>query len=146
MVDIIQFVKQKRAEGFADSKLRIGIQKYLTYKTGRKLGKIRPKTWLYFYDQLRVLEKVHGIKLILSPADFGIHRREHLVAPVNAGDRLTAEVLMQGRFSNEWIGRIDLNWTIKILSRGHYDAGMRVPIVVEKAKSKENLLTGFARQ
>jgi hypothetical protein len=145
MVDIIQYVKGKRAGGFSDTKLRLGIQKYLTYKTGRKLGHIRPKTWLYFYDQLRSLEKVHGIKLILSPTDFGIHRREHLTVPVAPGERVEVEILMQGRFPNEWIGRIGEEWAVKVLSRGHYEPGTRVPVTIEKAKAKENLLTGFVR-
>ena len=145
IVDIIEFVKNKRQTGYSETKLRIGIQKYLTYKTGRKIGKIRPKTWLYFYNQLRALEKAHEMKLVLSPADFGIHPRDHLAAPVNSGDQVITEILMQGQFSNEWIGRLDPNWAVKILSRGHYETGDRVLVIINKAKTKENLLTGFVR-
>ncbi len=145
IVDIIKYVKEKRSEGYSDKKLQLGIQKYLTYKTGRRLGKIRPKTWDYFYNQLHSLEKTHGIKLILKPSDFGIHRRDHLMLPLTSGEKSNAEIIMQGRYSNEWIGRINDAWAIKILSRANYQGGEKVPIIVQKANSKESLVTGIVR-
>jgi uncharacterized Fe-S cluster-containing radical SAM superfamily enzyme len=42
----------------------------LIYKTGRKIRKIRPRTWNYFYKQLTKLEKLYQIKLKLGPNDF----------------------------------------------------------------------------
>ncbi len=145
ILDIIKFVKNKRSAGYSEKKLQIGIQKYLTYKTGRKLGKIRPKTWDYFYNQLRTLEKTHGIKLILSPSDFGIHRRDHLTVPIVTGNKTTAEIVMPGRYPNEWIGRLNNDWAIKVISRRSYTTGERVPITVQKANSKESLATGIVR-
>ncbi len=146
IIDVIKFVKEKRSEGFSTKKLQIGIQKYLTYKTGRKLGKIRPKTWDYFYSQLRNLEKIYDINLVLSPSDFGIHRRDHLILPIVAGNKITAEIVMPGRNPNEWIGRLNNDWAIKIISRQGYKGGERVPIIVQKASSKENLATGIVQK
>lgn len=145
IIDIIRFVKKKRSEGFSEKKLQLGIQKYLTYKTGRKLGKIRPKTWDYFYNQLRILEKTHSIKLVLSPTDFGIHRRDHLTVPLITGNRTMAEILMQGRYPHEWIGRINDDWAIKIISRHSYQGWEKVPVIVQKVKSKESLVTGIVQ-
>ncbi len=143
IIDIIRYVKKKRLEGHSPKKLQIGIQKYLTYKTGRKLGKIRPKTWDYFYSQLRNFEKTYDIKLVLNPSDFGIHRRDHLNLPIVTGDKIMAEIVMPGRYPNEWIGRHSNNWAIKVISRQGYKGGERVPILVQKASSKENLATGI---
>ncbi len=146
ILDVIKFVKQKRLGGYSSKKLQIGIQKYLTYRTGRKLGKIRPKTWDYFYRQLRNLERTYDIKLVLGPSDFGIHRRDHLTLPIVAGNKITAEIVMPGRYPNEWIGRLNNDWAIKIISRQGYKGGERVPIIVQKASSKENLATGIVQK
>ncbi len=146
ILDVIRFVKKKRSEGYSAKKLQIGIQKYLTYKTGRRLGKIRPKTWDYFYSQLRILEKTYDIKLILSPSDFGIQPRDHLTLPIVSGNKITAEVVMPGRYPYEWIGRHSNDWAIKIISRRGHEVGERIPIIVQKASSKENLATGIVQQ
>ncbi|MFX0012592.1 MAG: radical SAM protein, partial [Candidatus Hermodarchaeota archaeon] len=60
--EIIEFVLKFRSEGFSKQQVQIGIQKYLIYKTGRTLKKIRPKSWHYFYLQLSRLEKKYDIK------------------------------------------------------------------------------------
>ncbi|MHA2120210.1 MAG: radical SAM protein, partial [Promethearchaeota archaeon] len=74
--EIIKFIINQRAQGYSEKQLQIGIQKYLIYKTGRRLKKIRPKTWDYFYKQLTRLEKEYNIKLKLGPLDFNIHKRD----------------------------------------------------------------------
>ena len=75
--DIIKYVKKIRNEGYSEKKIQLGIQKYLIYKTGRKLKKIRPKSWKYFYFQLSKLEKKYNVKLKLGPHDFGIYKTEN---------------------------------------------------------------------
>lgn len=51
----------------------LGIQKYIPYRFGRKVGK--SMTFREFYDRLRALEREFGVKLVLSPKDFGIEKR-----------------------------------------------------------------------
>jgi hypothetical protein len=61
--ELIQFVTNLRNQGYSNKQIQLGIQKYLVYKTGRKLKKIRPKSWGYFYQQLSELENKYNIKL-----------------------------------------------------------------------------------
>ncbi|MFX1396990.1 MAG: radical SAM protein [Promethearchaeota archaeon] len=115
--DIIKLVLTLRSKGFSEKKIQIGIQKYLIYKTGRKLRKVRPKTWEYFYKQLSHLEKKYQIKLKLGPMDFGIHKRERYAIdqPYKKGDIFNLKIISRGRWGYEYIGRIDDQFGAKIL-------------------------------
>ena len=68
ILDIIQYAKEKEILGFIWPKLRLGIQNYLTYKTGRKLGHVRSHEFKYFYQRFHQLENQFSIKLKLGPA------------------------------------------------------------------------------
>ncbi|MEM0353081.1 MAG: radical SAM protein, partial [Archaeoglobaceae archaeon] len=54
----------------------LGIQKYIPYRFGRKVGK--GISFREFYSKLAELEKEYGVKLILKPEDFGIEKRPQL--------------------------------------------------------------------
>ncbi|MHA1411257.1 MAG: radical SAM protein [Promethearchaeota archaeon] len=149
--DIIKFVINIRQQGFSDKKVQIGIQKYLTYKTGRKLKNVRPKSWDYFYSQLAKLERKYGIKLKLGPFDFGIHkcpRAFNLV--LRKGDILNVEIVSKGRYPRECIGKIDENHGIKVLLKKHLQfnqdiVGRRLRVKVIKANYKDNIITAISQ-
>ena len=145
--DIIKFVVEKRDVGYSDNKIQIGIQKYLLYKTGRKLKKIRPKTWKYFYTQLSRLEKRYNIKLKLGPKDFGIHKRVPIVKErFNKGDMLKVKIVSRGRWNHEYIGKYDEINGIKILIRKPITfsedlIGKEIVVKIIKANYRDNIIT-----
>lgn len=145
--EIIKYVKELREEGYSKKKIQIGIQKYLIYKTGRKLKKIRPKTWGYFYKQLTILEKKYNIKLKLGPQDFGIHKRKTAASlKVQKNDLLKLKVISKGRWEREYIGKIDNNFGIKILLNkpiipSEKFIGKEIQAKIIKANYKDNILT-----
>ena len=109
--DIIRYIKDLRKQDYSEKKIQIGIQKYLIYKTGRKLKKIRPKSWGYFYDQLSLLERKYNMKLKLGPHDFGIHKRKTVATlKVQKNDLLRLKVISKGRWKKEYIGKINANF------------------------------------
>ncbi|MFX1568721.1 MAG: radical SAM protein [Promethearchaeota archaeon] len=114
--DIIKFIIDLRNKGYSEKKIQIGIQKYLIYKTGRKLKKIRPKSWDYFYNQLSKLEKKYNIKLKLGPKDFGIHKRKTVASlNVEKNDLIKLQIISKGRWNKEYIGKINNNYGLKVL-------------------------------
>lgn len=148
--DIIKLVVNKRREGYSEKKIQLGIQKYLIYRTGRKLKKIRPKSWGYFYTQLTKLEKKYDIKLKLGPNDFGIHNRNNSV-PLNIkkNDIVDLKIVSTGRWKNECIGKIDKNIGIKVLLKKPliYSPellGKKIKAQIIKANFKDNILTAIS--
>jgi len=145
--ELIRFVQALNNEAGSPDKVQLGIQKYLIYKkTGRRVKKIRPKSWDYFYSQLKILEKKFNMKLKLGPKDFNIHKRKGISLPLKKGDITQANVISKGRWDNEYITSINQIWGIKlVLQRNQIDLpliGNRYDIRIIKSKQKENLLTG----
>jgi len=147
--EIIKFIIEGRNKGQSEGTLLIGIQKYLRYKTGRKLKKIRPKSWGYFYKQLTRLEKKHDIKLKLGPRDFNIHKRKKFPTLELRKDNIIGlTVISQGRWENEYIGKINDNLGIKLLvNKRFFDfkniIGKDIKAKIIKANYKDNILTAL---
>ena len=147
--DIIKLIINFRSEGYSEKQIQIGIQKYLIYKTGRKLKKIRPKSWGYFYLQLSKLEKKYGIKLKLGPRDFGIHKRTKTsMLEFKKDDLIKLKIVSGGRWKNECIGKINDSLGIKILLKkplvfSEILIGKYIEAKVIKASYKDNILTAF---
>jgi len=147
--DIIEFIINLRNKGYSENKIQIGIQKYLIYKTGRKLKKIRPKSWGYFYTQLTNLEKKYDIKLKLGPKDFGIHKRTSVAfLKFKKNDIMDLTVISKGRWKNEFIGKINENFGLKVLlsksiSNPDNLIGKNIKVKIIKANYKDNILTSL---
>ena len=145
--EIIQYVLNLRNEGYSESKIQIGIQKYLIYKTGRKLKKIRPKSWDYFYKYLSKLEKKYNIKLKLGPKDFGIHKRTtSYSSALKKNDLINLQIVSRGRWNWECIGKINKNVGIKVLLKRPLTfsedlIGKVIKAKVIKANYRDNILT-----
>ncbi len=147
--DIIEFVINLRNQGFSKKKIQLGIQKYLVYKTGRKLKKIRPKSWDYFYKQLSKLERRYDLKLKLGPTDFNIQKRKvGMPLPYRKGDVIKLEIVSIGRWPNECIGKIAKDIGIKILLNKPFQysdnlLGKEIQAKVIKANYKDNIITAI---
>jgi len=79
----------------------LGIQKYIPYRYGRKVGKSMP--FREFYQRLRDYENEYGVKLVLSPKDFGMEKRPRLECPFRRGERVRARIVCEGRLKGEKI-------------------------------------------
>jgi uncharacterized Fe-S cluster-containing radical SAM superfamily enzyme len=143
IMDIIKYVKAKSLANFVWPKLRIGIQNYLTYKTGRKLKKIYQREFHFFYQRLKTLEKDHQLKLKLGPLDFGIHSCRAIVPSVKIGETINCKILSLGRWKNEYIGEYNSNWGVKILSKKTFVPGDICEVKIVKGTLTGNLLTGI---
>jgi uncharacterized Fe-S cluster-containing radical SAM superfamily enzyme len=147
--DIINLILQIRKEGYSKQEIQIGIQKYLIYKTGRKLKKIRPKSWDYFYMQLTKLEKKYNIKLKLGPNDFGIHKRVSSTSlKFQKGEFTRIQIISKGRWKNECIGKLNDELGIKIILKkplifNEKLVGTSVIAKIIKANYKENITTAL---
>ncbi|MBR9683558.1 radical SAM protein [Candidatus Woesearchaeota archaeon] len=86
--ELVKFAKE--------NKLEIGIQNFLTYKTGRNPTK--PWPWEKFYSLLKSLEQKYSIKLVYAPEDFKIAYTEKLPLPFQMGDIVSATIISPDRF------------------------------------------------
>ncbi|MFX1456329.1 MAG: radical SAM protein, partial [Promethearchaeota archaeon] len=147
--EIINYVVDRKEGVYSEKKLQIGIQKYLIYKTGRKLKKIRPKSWDYFYKQLSRLEKKYHLKLKLGPKDFNIHKRNRLhTSQFKKNEIIDLKIISQGRWENEYIGKINNVLGIKVLVNKQaykFDniLGKDIKAKIIKASYKNNILTAI---
>jgi uncharacterized Fe-S cluster-containing radical SAM superfamily enzyme len=74
----------------------LGIQKYEAYRGGRKPKGVKPISWGEFYRKLAELEREFGVKLILSPDDFGIRKVKPVEPRLRKGEILNVKVLGEG--------------------------------------------------
>ncbi len=79
-----------------------GIQNYVRYQFGKKV-KTKPMHFNEFFEKLAVLEKQYGVRLKLTPADFGIHRAPSLPKAFKKGDRLKLDIVAPGRVHGEML-------------------------------------------
>ena len=77
----------------------LGIQKYIPYRYGRKLKKVM--TFKEFYSRLAKWEEEYGVKLILTPEDFGMEKRPRISQPIRKGERFRARLVAEGRMHGE---------------------------------------------
>lgn len=145
ILDIIHYVKEKEKSGYYWPKIRLGIQNYLTYKTGRKIKKAFSREFSYFYKRLRGFEKEYGLKLKLGPSDFDIKKQTPIVPPVKENDEVYARIIAKGRYKDEYIGVLeqDHNWAIKILSKPELADNDLIPVKIIRGNLTGNLITGL---
>jgi len=95
---IIKFAKEL---GAGKNYPGLGIQKYLIHKYGRKVKGVKPISWGKFYNQLRRWETEFNVKLILSPDDFGTHKRLKLPIPYKRFETVRVRVVGPGWLKGE---------------------------------------------
>ena len=85
----------------------LGIQRYEIHKHGRKVKGVRAHSWKYFYAILREWEKEFGVKFVLRPEDFGIHKCRMLPIPYRKYETVKVRVVGPG-----WLRREKLAVTL----------------------------------
>ena len=79
-----------------------GIQNYVRYQFGKKV-KGKPMKFSEFFKRLEEYEKQYGLRLKLTPADFGIHKAPWLPKAFKKGERLKLELVAPGRVFGEML-------------------------------------------
>ncbi|MFX0102813.1 MAG: radical SAM protein [Candidatus Hodarchaeota archaeon] len=148
--NIIKYYKQLKESSKQEENIRLGIQNYLVYKTGRKLPKVREREFGHFYKQLRTMEKRHATKLLLGPSDFNLHPAP-LLSPTFIDkhdwekDIIEVEILEKGRTDKEYLGKID-DWGVKVLSFTERELKRTEQIPSRDFKiSKKHLITAYVK-
>ncbi len=143
VLDVVQYVKNQEKNGYSWPKLRMGIQNYLTYRTGRKIKKARMRDFAYFYKLLNNLEKEYKIKLKLGPKDFEIRKTIAISPPVRLDDKRNVEIIMKGRWKNEYIAIFEKNWAVKVLCKEKIPLKKQIMVKFIKSSLRGNLLTAI---
>ncbi len=107
----------------------LGIQKYIPYKTGRKLKRVM--SFRDFYATLRKWEEEYGVKLVLNPKDFGMEKRARYPSPIKKGEIYRSRILAEGRMRGEMIAAIK-GRTVTVLTDKSIGEGIRFRIVRDK--------------
>lgn len=128
--ELVKFAKE--------NDLSLGIQNFLYYKTGRNPA--RPWPWETFYGMLNGLEKRYGLKLILSPADFGIEYASKLEKPFRKDEEIMAVVACPDRFPDSRIA-VAKGRTISV---PNCTAPINKKIRIKLIRDKHNIFVGKA--
>jgi hypothetical protein len=82
----------------------LGIQKFERYRLGRTPPGVTPQSWNQFYRRsLAGWEAESGMRLRITPADFGTERRPMFPRPFRKGEKVTLEVVGPGWVAGEKI-------------------------------------------
>lgn len=113
----------------------LGLQKYIPYKHGRNLKDVMD--FRNFYSRLAEWEKQYGVKLILSPEDFGTHKRPRVQHPIRKGEHYKAKLIADGRMHGEKLAVVkDRVVTVKT----HKKAGQTTSFKI--VRSKDGIFLG----
>lgn len=82
----------------------LGIQKMEVHKYGRRPKGVRPMSWYEFYRRLRMMEEEFGVKLVLRPEDFNIHKRVRIPPLFKRFERIKVDVVSAGWLRGEVLG------------------------------------------
>lgn len=113
----------------------IGIQKYIPYRFGRKIGKSMP--FKEFYEKLKKYEEEYGVKLILKPEDFGIEKRVAIKPPFKKGEIYSGKIVAEGRMYGEKLC-VSENWSVAVIS----DKRVGDFVKFEVVRTKDGIIVG----
>lgn len=113
----------------------LGIQKYIPYRFGRKVGKGMP--FREFYERLAHYEREYGVKLILEPEDFGIEKREAIRPPFKKGEIHSGRIVAEGRMHGEKLC-VSRNWCVAVIG----DCRVGDFIKFEVLRTKDGIIVG----
>jgi uncharacterized protein len=115
------------------------MQNYLYYKRGRNPLNAEQMPWEKFYDELKRLEEKHGTRLILSEEDYEIEKTKPLPKPFKKGQKVTAEIIGQGRYPEEII----VSAKNRIITIPRYDGKKeKGKVLVKILSDKHNIFYG----
>ncbi|MCX8172549.1 MAG: radical SAM protein, partial [Archaeoglobaceae archaeon] len=113
----------------------LGIQKYIAYRFGRKIGK--SMSFKEFYERLSEYEKEYGIKLILKPEDFGIEKRPAIKHPFVKGGIYSGRIVAEGRMHWEKLC-VSQNWSVALISEKRVGEFVKFEVV----RTKDGIIVG----
>jgi uncharacterized Fe-S cluster-containing radical SAM superfamily enzyme len=118
----------------------LGIQKYEAHKYGRRPAGVKPLPWEKFYRELTRWEDQFGVRLKLSPRDFGIVKSKHIPAAFQVGEKASVNVVFWGWLKDQWLG-VARNRVLTIVGvSGEPPVGKKVKIRI--LRNKDNVYVG----
>lgn len=117
----------------------LGIQKYIPHRLGRKPKGVRPMSWSEFYSALEKLESEFGVKLVLSPEDFGIHPAPRLPKVMRVGQIVKAKIVGIGWRLGEALA-VAKNRAVMVLNAAGLPIGSEVRVKI--IRDKDNIYVG----
>ena len=132
--DVIEWGKKigvgKRFPGY-------GIQLFLRHKHGRNPKNLKKMNFAEFEELLRYWEKKHGVKLIYSDEDFGIHKAPSLPILFEKNEKVRVKIVAPGWLKNEWLavplGRFEGSRVITVIAE-KLDIGVKIPVRIIENK------------
>ena len=110
----------------------LGIQKCERYRYGRNIGGMKFQTWWQFYNRsIRTWEKESGMRLLLTPKDFGIEKRGMLPPAFTKGEKARVDICAPGWIRGEMLG-IGRNRVVSVMNCPVANGAIRVEIVSAK--------------
>ncbi|HUK38068.1 MAG TPA: radical SAM protein [Methanomicrobiales archaeon] len=110
----------------------LGIQKCEHYRYGRNIGGMKFQTWWQFYNRsIRGWEKESGMKLLITPRDFGIGKREMLPPVFRKGEKVRVDIRAPGWIRGEMLG-VGENRVVSVMDCPRDEGAIRVQIVSAK--------------
>ncbi|MDD1669518.1 MAG: radical SAM protein, partial [Methanomicrobiales archaeon] len=110
----------------------LGIQKCEHYRYGRNIGGMKFQTWWQFYNRsIRAWEKESGVRLLLTPGDFGIEKRELLPAVFRKGEKVLVDIQAPGWIRGEMLG-VGRNRVVSVMDCPRKEGAIRVQIISAK--------------
>ncbi len=113
----------------------IGIQNYLNYKGGRNIAE--QMSWESFFDLLKLKEKEHGVKLIVTENTFEIYPDEVLPKPFKKGQIISVELKSRGRRRGEVLG-VAKDRCVTVLNCSKTSGTVKIRLI----RDKHNIFSG----
>jgi len=102
--EIPELIRFAREIGAGKRWPSLGIQKFERYRLGRTPPGVSPQSWNQFYRRsLAVWEAESGMRLRITPEDFGTERRPQFPRPFRKGEKVTLVIRGPGWLSGEKI-------------------------------------------
>ncbi|HVP24641.1 MAG TPA: radical SAM protein [Methanomicrobiales archaeon] len=131
-VEIPRIIAFAREIGAGKRWPALGIQKCEHYRFGRNIAGMKFQTWWQFYNRsIRAWEKDAGMRLLLTPRDFGIGKREMLPPVFRKGEKARVDIRAPGWIRGEMLG-VGRNRVVSVLDCPTSDGDIRVEIISAK--------------
>lgn len=119
----------------------LGIQKWIAHKRGRKPRGVKEMPWSEFYARLREWERKYRVKLVLTPEDFGMHRRPQVRVPFRLGETVEARVIAPGWLKGEALA-VSRGWAVTIVGVPRVEELLDQRVMVKIIKIKDTIVLG----
>jgi uncharacterized Fe-S cluster-containing radical SAM superfamily enzyme len=130
--EILRVIEFAREIGAGKRWPPLGIQKCEHYRYGRNIGGMKFQTWWQFYNRsIRAWERESKMRLLLTPKDFGIEKREMLPPTFRKGERARVDIRAPGWIRGEMLG-VGRNRIVSVLDCPKSEGAIRVEIISAK--------------